>query len=78
MKSYTNKDSFLQGVDSSIILTSWITWKEHNSWVFQGSTSPTAQFMNMVKQKMELWIAGRAKDHGHLLLREQDLDQQCF
>ena len=49
------KKEYKKGVNSLIILTSWLIWKHRNSCVFDGATPSVNEVLRQFRDEYELW-----------------------
>ena len=56
-----------KGVNSIIILGSWLVWKHRNYYVFDGGTPNLSRVMTAFREEVQLWSIARARGVSYLL-----------
>ena len=56
-----SRRSTKKGVNSLIILTSWLIWKHRNSSVFDGATPSVNEVLRQFRDEYKLWCLAGAK-----------------
>ena len=55
------KKEYKKGVNSLIILTSWLIWKHRNSSIFDGATPSVNEVLRQFRDEYKLWCLAGAK-----------------
>ncbi|GJN33672.1 hypothetical protein PR202_gb22293 [Eleusine coracana subsp. coracana] len=54
-----------KGLNSLIITSAWLIWKQRNACVFEGASSSISEVMRTLKDEYKMWcLAGAKKLHA--------------
>jgi len=61
-------DNIQHGFDSLLFLVGWMTWKERNMWMFDGSSASPAELTQLIIDRTNVWLMAGFKQLKSLMV----------